>query len=171
MGITIGDSLAVVATLVGVGLSLWALLVALSLLFEDRAKAAQAVVSSSPWKPLLLGAMLVLTLGVLFLALAGSVVPPVKLAGIIGLLWMLSQAAIGATGLARFAADRVRQMDPECSPYRAVVRGTGFLVIAGFLPFLGWFAFTPLVLCTALGSSVLAMFRRESVVVPPVILP
>ena len=112
-----------------------------------------------------------LVIAAILLALAGSVVPPVKLAGVVGLLWMLSQAAIGATGLARFAAERVRQMDPECSPYRAVVRGTGFLVIAGFLPFLGWFAFTPLVLCTALGSSVLVMFRRESVVVPPVILP
>lgn len=167
MGITIGDSLAVVATLGGVGLSLWAMLVALSLLFEGRSKSAERAVTASPWKSLILGAIIVLTLGVFFLALAGQPLPGAKLLGTVGLLWLLSQAVIGATGIVRVAAKRAQRLDPEASEYRSIVRGSGFLVIGGFLPFLGWFAFAPLVLCASLGAGFLAL-RREAIVAPPV---
>lgn len=169
MGITIGDSLAVVATLGGIGLSLWAMLVALSLLFENRSKAAEQAVTASPWKALILGAMIVLTLGILFLGMAGQPLPGVKLLGTIGLLWLLAQAAVGATGIVRVAARRVRKFDPEASEYRSIVRGTGFLVIGGFLPFLGWFAFAPLILCASLGAGFMGMRRSVPIEVPPVV--
>ena len=169
MGITIGDSLAVVALLVGIGLSLWALLVAIALLFPERARASEVALTASAWRPLLLGAMVLISVGTFSLVLAGMANPGAKLFGTIGLLVLLAHASIGATGMARLIGERITRLDPGCSAYRAQVRGTGFLVVAGFLPFLGWFAFTPLILCASLGAGILAMGRRYSLAAPPVI--
>ncbi len=168
MGITIGDSLAVVATLAGIGLSTWALVVAMSLIMPGKTKASHLALRDSTWKSLISGTIILLTVGVFSFAMATGPNPPAKLLGTFILLWLLSHSAIGAAGLARLAAERVATMDNGMSQYRALVRGAGFLVVAGFLPFLGWFVFAPLMLIAATGAGFVAVFKREGVSVPEI---
>lgn len=165
MGITIGDSLSVVATLLGLGVTTWALTLVMGFLFEKRAHRANQVVKSTPWKCLVLGFVLLLTVGTFSVALAALPDPGLKLLGTMGYLWLLSHAAIGLTGVAHLVSDRIAEMDPEASRYRNFVRATGLLVTAGYLPVLGWFAFAPLMIAFSLGAGVLAVFQRGAVTV------
>lgn len=160
MGITIGDSLSVVATLLGLGVTTWALVMVVSLLFEGKARQAKSVLADSPWKCFAIGLMLILTVGLISVALASAAEPVLKLVGTIGYLWLLAQGALGVAGLAHLVADRISEQDPQATPYRAFLRATGLIVVAGYLPILGWFAFAPLVLAASIGSGVLAVFRR-----------
>ena len=90
MGITIGDSLAVVALLGGIGLSTWALIVAIGLLMPNKTKNAQQVLSNGPWRPLILGALITLTVGLFSVILLSAPNPATKLLGTVVLMWLLS---------------------------------------------------------------------------------
>ena len=58
----------------------------------------------------------------------------------------------------------IRRQDPETSEFRALLRGSGLMVLAGLTPLLGWFLLAPamLLLATGLGFRVLLMSRRET---------
>lgn len=161
MGITIGDALAVVGTLFGVCASAWALVVGCALLFGNAAERAEHEVER-PWKCLGIGTLLALTLGVLSFALVASPAGPLKLLGTILYVVLLFVAAVGATGIAGTAARRIREMDPEISPFSALVRGAGVLVLSGILPLLGWFGIAPAVLLISLGAGTMAALRRRA---------
>ena len=168
MGITIGDSLAVVATLAAFGLGTWALVVFLSLVLPTRTKGCEKVIAESPGKAVAVGFVTIFTVGFLGVVLATSPEPLLKLLGTLVYLWVLTQAAIGATGLAQVAAQRVRETDPQCTSYKSMVRGTAFIVLASFLPLLGWFVFAPIALAASVGSGVIAMLTRKRLQHEPV---
>lgn len=149
MGYTIGDVLAVLATIFGVFLTLWATAVATALLCPRVVERARSA-AGEPRRIFLKGVLLTLLLaaGVVLLGAA----PLVKLVGWVVVLGLLSVAAIGLAGIARLAADRITQLDDAIAGYAALVRGAAFVVGATNLPILGWLVFGPVLLVASLGA-------------------
>jgi len=160
MGITIGDVLTVVATVVGAAVSAWALTICAALLFTRRTDAAHAALRQSWAKCLVVG--LFATFALLFVStvLASLALPVAKLAGLFGFAATLALAAVGSAGFARLVANRIMRHDPEVSAYSALTRGAGLLVAAAAFPVLGFFVITPLVIVLSVGAGTIALVTR-----------
>ena len=148
----LGDVLAVVATLAGVCLSAWALVMAFSTLFPTKVEEARDAVSGQPWKCFRWGLGLWLTAGTASVALLNAPNPLAKLVGWIVLLGLLTLAMLGAAGIAAVCARRVKALDPQASDLSAQTKGAVFVIVSGILPILGWFAVAPMVLMFGLGA-------------------
>jgi hypothetical protein len=156
-----GDVLAVVAALVGICASLWALMLVATLLFESKAAAAAEEAEVHPVKSLLAGLLVLLVVGVPSLAILNVPLPLAKAAGWTMLMIVLSVAAVGGGGLAVLCGERMRQRAPHLSDLGAASRGAGVLVLATLVPIFGWFFLGPLLLVLALGSGSRALWIRS----------
>jgi len=157
---TIGDSFAIVAILFGIGFTAWAMIMASSILFADKALAARNLTERHPWRSFAIGLGIAATLGASFLILAAVNIPPVKLVGTTGLLALVALSMFGASGLCLSLAGRLRAMEPGISVYASVVRSASFLVIASFFPFVGWLLVAPVVFIVSLGVGVQSLFVK-----------
>jgi hypothetical protein len=160
----IGDVLAVVAALVGICVSAWALMVTCGLLFPAKAESARSVLLAKPKTTIGLGLALTLLPGVLGIVMLGLPLPGVKLLGMAILLAILGCGALGGAGVSFVAGDRIQRMAPDLSDYAVFVRGAGFLVVASVFPIVGWFFFGPLALFAAVGSGARAIARGTLIV-------
>lgn len=163
---TIGDVLAVVGIVITVVVSLWALVIVVSVLFSKRVQRAQTRMEQAPVKTLLLGAAMSLILGIIVAALLNQPNPLGKLIGWIIYSLMLIAAAIGLSGLAGLLARRLTALEPSLSPYGALSRGAVICVVAGMLPVFGWFVVAPLTLFASLGAGTQAILERKPAPVP-----
>ncbi len=159
--VTIGDVLAIVAVLVGLGVTAWALMVCCGLLFPLRVDRARMEAERHPWSNIGTG-VLVLVPGLFGAVLQTPPVPGVKLVGWMLILTVLGIGALGAAGLGHLAGRTLNRMAPDMQEYPAFVRGSAFLVTAAMLPILGWFAFGPLILLAALGAGARALAAPAS---------
>ncbi|HWD39105.1 MAG TPA: hypothetical protein VG944_09680 [Fimbriimonas sp.] len=153
---TIGDVLAVVAILVGLGLTSWALMISLSLLFPERVMRAKGAAEEGVWKSAAIGAAFLLV-GTIGFIMAVQPLPMIRLVGWVVTLAVLSCGALGAAGLGHVAGNAIRRMSPDMPEYPAFVRGSAFLVTASMLPVFGWLAFGPAVLIVSIGCGVRAL--------------
>jgi hypothetical protein len=168
--VTIGDVFSVIAAILAICGSAWALMLTTALLFRQRTLSSQLSIEGHPWRSFLIGFALLLTVGVVALGMVGNANPGIKLLGTMLTLGLLSVAAIGGGGLAQLIGERLRHLDPSLSPYAAVVRGAGIIVVAGLLPLVGWWVFMPIVLAISLGSGVSSLFARQTAAEPSVTL-
>ena len=162
---TFGDVLAVVAGLVGICISAWTTLVLFSLFFPSRANQAANSIRHSASKMALQGFGIVLVMIVAATILFNVHLPIPTLGAWIVVLAMLSLAALGGSGLAMLAADRVQEHEPRLSAYAALMRGAALVVVPGLLPVFGWFLVGPALLFVGVGAGVRAL-RLAS---PPVL--
>lgn len=162
---TIGDSFSIVAILMGIGFTTWALILAASLLFNGRAHAAKERYESHPWAGFGIGLVMTLTVGLLSLVLAQVPVPLFKIMGTSGLMLLLAISSLGSAGLCQLIAVRIRNLEPTLSPYAALTRAAMLIVVAGFFPILGWFFIGPILFVTSLGIGVQALVARNRPVV------
>lgn len=158
----IGDVMAVVAALVGICISAWALMVTCGLLFPSRSDAAREYLVRRPKAAIGLGALITLIPGFLGIAILSVPMPGAKLFGMLVLLTILGCGALGGAGVSFVAGDRIQSMAPDLSDYAVFVRGAGFLVVAAVFPILGWFFFGPLALFAAVGCGAHAVARSAS---------
>jgi hypothetical protein len=165
---TIGDSFAVVAVLLGIGLTAWAMILAFALMFAARADQSRTVFERGPAKSFWIGLATLLTLGVLSIALANAPLPPVKLLGTLGMLLLISLGMMGLSGLSLLISARIRTMEPTLSLYGSLCRATMLIVIACFFPFVGWFLVAPILFTMGLGVGMLTLRGKETQA-PPVI--
>ena len=156
--VTIGDVLGIVAFLVGLGGTGWAMTVAMGLLFPEGAARASAATDGA-----FVRGLAPLAAGVLGLVLLGGT-PVMKALGWILLLLVLSLASLGLAGLSGVVGRRIAAAQPGMGEYAATLRGAGFLVAACLLPVLGWFLFAPVAFVVALGTGVSGLARRRAVV-------
>ncbi len=164
--VTLGDVLAVIGIVTASVLSLWALVLAMSLLFGERTSIARTRLEHSPVKVTLLGAVIALVIGVLTAALLNQPNGLLKLIGWIIYLLLLVMGAIGFTGLARLVAERLVRLEPSLTPYAALSRGALFCVLATLVPILGWFLIAPLITFASVGAGVEALFARAPALAP-----
>ena len=154
---TIGDVLAVVAGIMATGVTMWALLIVMALVFAGRVGRAQTLLLTRPLRATGVGLILALTAGLFGLALVNQPNGLLKLFGWILLVGLLQIGALGGGGLALLIGGRIREGAPDLSPFGALGRGAGFLVAASLTPAVGWFLIWPLSTLAALGSGCLAL--------------
>lgn len=159
---TIGDSFAIVAILIGVGFTTWALFLGAALTFRTRAEMAQARVASRPGQSFLVGLLVAGTLGVVSIAMAANPLPPIKLLGMTGLFTLIAISALGGAGLCLHLSDRIRAMEPGLSVYSGLTRAGMLIVVAGFFPFVGWFLIAPVLFLIFLGVGISVLVRRSA---------
>lgn len=159
---TIGDSFAIVALLVGLGLTSWAMMLGAAILFAQKAQAARTITEQHPWRSFAIGIVVLLTVGLFSLVAIQVPNPATKLFGTMGLLGLASISMFGMSGLCMILAGRIRAMEPGLSVYASLVKGATVIVIASFLPMLGWFFVAPLLFIVSLGVGVQAMLSRVS---------
>ncbi len=166
--ITIGDSFAVVALLAGICLSAWALIMAIALVFPSRARFARTRLVNRPWAAFFAGLGIWAIPGVVSGAMLASPIPAAKILGWMGILALLSVAAVGSAGLATLAGERLRGMAPDQTVFASLSKSAAYIVIAGIVPVLGWFLIVPFVIfaSTGAGFTALVMRDRQSVEAP-----
>lgn len=155
--VAIGDVFSIVSIFLGLALSAWSLIIAMALLFPARIKRSTESLMETPKKTFFRGVLMLVVLVVSFFMVAGPN-PVGKLIGLPLLLLTLTIATMGAGAISRTIGIRIQEMSGKpLSDYEALLRGAGFMVVAGILPILGWLAFAPVVLITALGAGTVAL--------------
>lgn len=157
---TIGDSFAIVAILIGIGITAWAMIIGASILFAERSLAARNLTERHPWRSFAVGIGVALTFGLVSVVMSSMPFPAIKLMGVTGLLSLGALSMFGASGLCLSLAGRIRSMEPNVSVYASVVRAASILVIAAFFPMIGWFLIAPIMFVVSLGVGAQALFVR-----------
>jgi predicted ferric reductase len=160
--LVLGDVLAIAAGFLGLALTSWATVLAIGLLFTDKAGRARESLEQGPWRIGGIGVIVVLTLGLLAIVLLGQPLPLVKLLGWVLLGWLLAIAFVGVAGVATLVSERITRLAPETAPFTALSRGAAVLVGGSLLPLAGWFVFAPALLIIGLGAGWKAVVGRAS---------
>ncbi len=157
---TIGDVLAVIALITGLGISSWAVMVCVALLCQKKASAAKDIIKASPWTSLVYGLVILVVVGTMSIVLLAQPFPLIKIFGWSLLTVLLAGAGIGASGFALLAGSRIRMMDDTMTDYQALSRGSAVVLISALTPVLGTFLIGPAGFAISLGAGVRAMLAR-----------
>jgi len=149
------------------GVGLISIFVVISLLLPVPVERTRATLETSPMRSLLLGVVNFLCMGLvvalfvwLFSLFTGIKVIDGILLLLTGLL-TLSAILLALLGLASLANLLGYHIGEPKNEFHAIIRGGALLFLAGFTPFIGWFAFTPLIILVALGAAIQAIFRQK----------
>jgi hypothetical protein len=153
---TFGDVLAITLLIVVTVVTLWAGIVAFTVLFSRRAQVAANALTDTPGKQIGIGAVVALLAGTLSVVLMGRG-GPVAAFGFAILAAALAVAVLGSAGLALALSVRLRELDARYSPLSAATRGAALAVAAGLIPIIGWFFLMPAALFASLGAGFTAM--------------
>jgi hypothetical protein len=156
-----GDMLVILTVVVGVAVSVWALMIGMALLFSKRAQMARDSFEEAPWRSFFIGLAAGIATSIVGIVLIALPNPVTKLIGWGIISLFAAVAAIGAGGLGLLVSDRITRMEPGMSRFAALLKGSGFVVGAGMLPVFGWFAYMPVVVIISFGAGVQAIWRRR----------
>ncbi len=162
---TFGDVLAITLLIVVTVVTLWAGIVAFTVVFSRRAQVAANALTDTPGRQVGIGAAVALVAGTLSVVLMGGG-GPVAAFGFLLLALALAIAVVGSAGLALVIAGRVRELDTRYSPLSATARGAALAVAAGLIPVIGWFFLMPAALFASLGAGVTALRAKKQQIVP-----
>jgi hypothetical protein len=157
---TFGDVLSIALMVVLTITTTWAGIVAFSVIFSARARAAATALTDRPGRQVGIGVIL------FGLAAAGSVSlaskgGPVAIVGFMIIAAVLAVAVLGSAGLALVVSERLRALDPKYSALEATARGAGLCVAAGLIPVIGWFFLFPAAVWASLGAGFTALTARK----------
>jgi hypothetical protein len=133
-------------------LSVWAMLVCVTLLFTQKATCAQTEWQEHSLRAFALGVLLTATAGLAGMVLLQQANGLFKLIGWVLLLALFGLSTVGSSGLALLVAERVQGVEPQMSRFGALIRAAGFLIAMGLVPLLGWFLITPITIIMSLGA-------------------
>jgi hypothetical protein len=148
------------------GVALIAMLATIHMLLPVPVEKAHRKLETAIGRSFLLGLVNLLSFGALVVLLAwlaqliGSWVagPVLLLAGLL----VLALAVFALNGLVALACLLGERIGKARSAFWSDVRGGLLLVLACLTPYLGWFFFLPVVVCMAVGASVLPLFQRRT---------
>jgi len=149
------------------GVGLISIFVVINVLLPTFLEQTRMALETSPGRSLLLGLINFLCIGVvdaLLIWLAQLASGTKILSGIlviIGGLITSALALLAFLGLASFADLLGHHIGEPKNEFLAILRGGVLLILAGLTPFIGWFAFTPLMILTALGGAIQTIFRQR----------
>ncbi len=81
---------------------------------------------------------------------------------VLGTLVALTVILFALRGLSALTSLLGERIGKAKNPFQSDLRGGLLLVLACLTPYIGWYIFTPFVLCLGLGASVLALFQRKT---------
>lgn len=156
-----GEIVGLLLITVGSFFSLVALLVLLIFLIPRRVARTRQVIQTAPGRSFVIG----LVNALFFLVIAVVFLQGGQGGGLLALIIVLALLALAAVGLAGVALLLRERIYPEPAKRElgmsASVKTAVLLVLAGLLPFLGWFVLAPLLLLLALGASIIVLVRRD----------
>lgn len=151
------DVYIVVFSLIGILLSLPALLVALNMLLPKVTARAYLRLQQTPGKSFLLGVPVVSAF-LLWIAITANVpLGPVKAMAFLAAFVGMGVGTIGAAGLARLLADRLDGLSPSHSRLTHLIRGAIIFELACLVPIVGWFLFAPIAGIMLMGAATFAL--------------
>lgn len=162
--IVLGDVFAVIATLVGLFLTGYAMISGLSLLFAARARQAADELICAPRAIALRGFLIGVPSIFLFLVMLGLPNPITKLVGWMGIVLLLTVSMFGASGVAWIMAEKLRLLDANQTPHSAMSRSIMLLLGAALFPVVGWFLFAPVMIFTGLGAGLKVWTSRRQTI-------
>ncbi len=137
-----------------------ALLSLLPFLLPRRVARARHTIQTAPGRAFLIG----LANALFFLVIAAILLQGGEGGGLLAMLIvlaLLALAAIGLAGLVILLRDRIYPHAANTPGMNLTVRTAVLLTLVIFLPFLGWFLITPLLLLITLGAALTALVWRE----------
>ncbi|NUM54876.1 MAG: hypothetical protein HUU46_14615 [Candidatus Hydrogenedentes bacterium] len=138
-------------------------------LFRRVVERASVVYETSPYKVVLVGAVVGVPLFIASLGLLQSAAG-LKLIGAVLMSALLLVGLIGSAGLARLIGCRLASATDSAYPWRRVLRGGMVLSITFVLPVVGWFVMLPLTLASGVGALILSRWgQRAAQTVPPAV--
>lgn len=159
--VTIGNVFSVVAALAGICITAWAMILATTLAFPRAAEAARSRHERSAFTGFFIGLGMMVFFGTISLVLLKLPIPLAKLIGTTLYLSLMAIAALGAGGVALTLGARLRTLQPELSPYAALVKADALMVVSCLFPLLGWFLVAPVLTLICLGNGTQALLVRQ----------
>jgi hypothetical protein len=90
--------------------------------------------------------------------------PLLKLVGMLIMSGYLGCVMVGASGVAKLAAQRIQDLtNQQESQFASYGKASWYLVVAGLLPVLGWFLFAPLMMVVGGGAGLKAALKSQTV--------
>jgi hypothetical protein len=147
-------------------IGLTSIFILINLLFPRLVDGAEAVLEVALGRSLLVGFINILFVGVvdgIVIWLTQLLKQPLLNGILVILAALLTMVPVMLIflGLASLANLLGRRMGGTENGSYANLRGGSLLVLAGLTPFIGWFAFTPLVIMTCLGAAIQTVSRRK----------
>ncbi len=158
--VAIGDVFSIVATLVGICVTAWAMITGAALLFQSGAYQAKSCYQRAPWKGFFAGLGVTALFSLIAFVFLALPIPFSKMIGTSILLVLMALATCGAAGIALLIADRIVALDPNISRYNALVRAGAIMAIAAVFPFFGWLFVAPILVIASVGYGTSALFAR-----------
>ena len=154
------DVYIVVFTLIGILLSLPALLVALNLLLPNVTRHAAARLDHHPYQSFGLG-LFVTSLFLAFILITANVAfGPVRAMSFFATFAGMGLGTLGAAAMSRLLGQRLSHLATPNSELTNLVRGAVVYELACLFPLVGWFVFIPLVGVTVMGAAALGLLDR-----------
>jgi len=155
------DVYTVLFIVIGILISVPALLVALNLLMPQVTERVERRLDKSPGKSFAVG--LPVTAVLLFWSLANFESNAGLLQTSAFIIFFLGMAlgSIGGAGMARLLGRRIAPLSDNHSDIHFLLRGAIVYELAALVPFVGWFIFAPIVGIMAVGAAVLSMFSKQ----------
>ena len=156
------DVYIVVFTVIGILLSVPALIITISLLMPRVTKRVQTRLSQSFGKSFALGIPItgafLLWVAITSQAGNGLVQAMAFIVAVIG----MGLATIGAGGMARLLGERIGDNSAPHSEMHNLVRGSIIYLLACMTPIVGWFLFVPIVGIAIVGAAVLGLLGKSA---------
>lgn len=150
------DVYTVTFIIIGILISLPALLVALNLLMPSITIRTQVRLRETPGKSFALGVVATAVLLPVILIIIPMPGPGQAL-GIAFIIAVMGLGSVGAAGMVRLLAERIRPLAKPNSDMMNLLRGAVVYELACLVPFVGWFIFAPLVGMMVLGAASFAL--------------
>lgn len=153
------DVYTVTLSVIGILISVPALLVAINLLMPDVTKRAQTRLAQTPGRSFWLGAPITAAFA-LFIAITSQVnIGAVQAMAFIAALLFMGIGSIGGAGLSRLLGERIRPLSNPNSELTNLIRGAVMYELAALVPIVGWFLFAPLAAITLVGAAAFALVK------------
>ncbi len=145
--------------LIGILLSLPALLVGLNMLLPNVTQRVQTRLAETPGRAFFLGVPVTAVFALFIAMTAEANVGILRGAAIATAVLYTGLGTIGAAGMSRLLADRLSQAAAPNSQLTHLLRGAVVYEFACLFPIVGWFLFAPLVGVTVVGAATFALLK------------
>lgn len=161
----IGDVFATVLILLSAGLAAAAGMTIIALLAPRRTGLAARAIEARPWRPFFIGLAITLPIVLVGIILLSLPLPIAKILGALVLVTPFAPALIGAGGLCRLIAERIRETH-ESTMYRSIALAAVGITAILLFPFVGWFVTFPLLLIWTVGAGMSSLFATKPAIAP-----
>ena len=155
------DVYTVTFILIGILLSLPALLIGLNILMPRVTERVQTRLTETPGKSFALGLGLTAVSALFILITAQANLGPLRAAAIMAGVTYAGLGTIGAAGMTRLLGQRLSNGNQSTTDLTRLLRGALIYELACFFPIVGWFLFAPLAGMTVIGAATFALLKRR----------